>query len=257
MKLTKEQIYTLVSQNHYLPKNKFLSRCVDGRYQNSPDLPALAIPGGDAGQLAVIYSAANQYGFTVDEQKTLYTLLDVLGSKKSFSFHSDMHVDANVLGGGCGHLKQLQLDPDAYKIDKSQLETIIKVQLPCVIDYGSKQTILEGEHKEGAALQVEGAYGILPSSNIETETGKMVVQVFIYHKTLVDERHKVLAKKLIEDKAVTMYDDLDEIYLSQVLSETAESHVFETLKRLAKGLSLYNITFKDEDEFKVEEMGTI
>lgn len=257
VQLTREQVYHFVKENLYLPKKPYLSRCVDGRYPNSPDLPSLAIPGGDAGQLAIIYAASNQYGFQVDEQKVLYSLLDVLGGKKLFSFHTDSHGDQKILGSGCGHLKQLRLDPAAYQIDQDQLKVITDTQLPCVIDYSSVETKLEGEHKESAVLQIEGKYGIFPSMTMETESGNTPVQVFEYHKTLVDERHKALAKKLIEDEAVKLYDGLDETYLAQVLSDTSESHTFETLKRLAKGLPLYNIGFKDDKDFKVEEMGSI
>lgn len=255
--LYKETIDELIRNNVYKPKNSFLSRCVDGRYENSPDLPALAIPGGDAGELAVIYAASNQYGFTVDEQKVLYVLLDILGSKKSFSFHSDSHNLKDGLGAGCGHLKQLRLDPTVYQIDEDQLETILKVQLPCVVDYGSKETILQGDHQEGAAIQIEGNYGILPGFRTESTEGNMNAQVFIYHKTFVDARHKILAEKLIENKAVVLYDGLDAAYLAQVLSETAESHLYETLKRLAQGLPLYNALFKSEKDFDITEMGTI
>ncbi len=252
-----EQVRSFVIENRYLPKDQLVSRCVDGRYPNETELAALAIPGGDAGQLAVIYAAANQYGFMVDEQKVLYSLFDVIGGKEKFSFHSDGKNAQGTLGAGCGHLKQMQIDPEAYQLTKEQVDRILTIQIPCAVGYGARQTVLEGEHGEGAALQIQGKYGVYPHSTIETDSGREPVQVFIYHKTFVDERHKILAKKLIEDKAVELYDELDADYLAQVLSETAESHFFETLKRLAKGKPLYNINFKDEMDFTVEEMGEI
>lgn len=255
--LSKSHIQDLVSTNTYKTDDFYISRCVDGRYPNSSRLPALAIPGADAGQLAVLYTAANQYGFIIDEDLTLQTLLDVIGGKKNFSFHTDKHNLKEGLGGGCGYLKLLKSDPEAFEIDKFQVENLINKQLAQVVEYGSSETVLEGEHKEGAAIQIEGEYGIMPSFSLEISEGTASVQVFVYHKTFVDRRHRVLAEKLIENKAVVLYDGLDATYLSQVLSETAEMHLYETLKRLAKGLPLYNVHFKDEKDFEITEMGII
>ncbi len=49
--LTKEQIREFISENAYKITNetKFLSRCVDGRYQKIENLPPLALPGADLG----------------------------------------------------------------------------------------------------------------------------------------------------------------------------------------------------------------
>ena len=74
--LNKEQIGELILQNKYQvdPEKKFVSRCIDGRYENKKDLSALAFPGADAGEMALILATANSYGFQVNLNKAYQSL---------------------------------------------------------------------------------------------------------------------------------------------------------------------------------------
>ena len=91
--LNREQVIDLVSVNKYLVNERRVSRCIDGRYQNRPNLPALAFPGADVGLLALVLATADTYGFTVDRKKLLQSVFTVLGGYNHFHFHTDDHGD--------------------------------------------------------------------------------------------------------------------------------------------------------------------
>lgn len=252
--LSSEQIRKLAYQNRYKvnAKNALISRCIDGRYPNDSMLSALAFPGTDAGELALVFAAANHYGFEVDLKKTIESFLGVIGGVLNFQLHSDTHADPTIPASGCGHIKQILLDPEAYFLEKKQVLQIQK-ELAVLKKNGAHETILEGDHKEGAVIQIKGNYGISPGYVFEDE----MAQIFVYHTTLVNQRHRLLAKSLIEYKAVTLFSGYDHEYLYDALSEVAEDHLFETAKRLAAGLPLYQIEFGENGDFDVEELGII
>ncbi|MBI2641465.1 hypothetical protein HYW87_02615, partial [Candidatus Roizmanbacteria bacterium] len=197
--ISKEQLHDLVMNNRYKveQKTQYISRCIDGRYQNKEDLPPLAIPGADAGELALILATGNIYGFEVDKEKALNVLTNILGGVKQFNFHSDHHGNPNIPTSGCGHMKMLTLNPKSYHLEKDQIDFINRT-LTNIKKQGAKETILEGDHQEGAALTIKGQYGIFPRFTLETEGDDIETQAFVFHSTLVNERHRLVAKKLIE-----------------------------------------------------------
>jgi len=263
--LDKNQVDCLVRENRYKvsEKTKFLSRCIDGRYPTSlklrgvnQNLSPLAIPGADVGELAVIFAAGNNFGFEIDAEKAFQSLVKIIGGVKNFQLHSDHHADKNIIAGGCGHWKQINLDPEAYSIKKDQIDFIAK-KLIEVKRAGAKEIILEGEHLEGAVVLVVGNYSIFSRCFIETNKQEAPAEVFVYHKTLVNERHRVLASTLLKNKAVKLYEKQDEDYLYHAFCEIADSHLFETAKRLAKGLPIYQINFDNNDNFSLKEIGLV
>lgn len=256
--LSKDQVYELVTKNKYKIKkgSKFLSRCVDGRYLTSDSLPPLAIPGADAGQLGLIFAAANSYGFEVDQEKAFKVLVDVVGGESNFNFHTDEHGDQKIPASGCGHLKQQNLDPEAYNLNEAQLNFIKKILIR-VKQKGAIETVLEGDHQEGAVLQIQGDYSLSPQAIIDTFEGKSNAQVFIFQSSLTNQRNKLIAKKLIAESAVKLFPGCDEEYLYTALTEVTENHVFETLKRLANGLPIFEVNFDKDGTFKIKELGNV
>jgi hypothetical protein len=253
IKLNSSQIQLLVKENRYQvdEKNKFLSRCIDGRYRNNSKLPALALPGGDLGQLALIIACANDFGLDIDYEKVFQSLIKMIGGIKNFSYHTDSHHGGLALG--CGHFTQILKDFVAYNLQKEDIE-FLEEKLKFLKKEGVLPTVLEGNHDEGAILIVKGNFGIFPRFIIETDEGKKEVSVFVYQQTLVDKRHRVLVKKLIEDKAVRLFDNLDEEYLYEVLSEEGEIHLLETVNRLASDLPLFEVIFDDSGQFSLKSL---
>lgn len=256
--LTKEQISQLIWENRYKieEKSRFLSRCIDGRYQNNENLNPLAFPGADAGELALIFATANDFGFEIDEKKILATLLEVVGGVKNFNLHTDHHGDPKIVASGCGHVKQMRLDSEAYSLEKDQIK-LLENSLLTLKKNGANEAVLQGKHEEGAVIIVRGNYSLYPRFRLNTEGGAVAVEFFVFHESLVNERHKILAKKLLENKAVKLIDGCDEEYLYEALSDMTDHHLFETAKRLAKDLPIYGVTFSDDGMFMVEDMGKV
>lgn len=252
MKLNLEEIHNLVRENSYKvdEKSRFLSRCIDGRYENSSELPALAIPGADVGDLAVFFAAANSYGFSIDRQKALNVFTKTVGGVKKLRTHTDSHADKKLVAAGCGHMKQMRLDPAAYSVTQEDLDFLTK-SFTKAVTQGAEQVELQGDHQEGAVLVVTGDYGILPQYTLPTEEKNAHVQVFIFHSDLVDLRHRVLVEAFVKEGVVILPEGCDSEYLYEVVADVTEKHLFETSHRLASGLPIYSAHFEKDGVVKV------
>ncbi|NMB84042.1 hypothetical protein GYA28_02015 [Candidatus Roizmanbacteria bacterium] len=246
------EVESLVRSNRYRvsSEHRFLSRCIDGRYENADDLPALAFPGADVGDFAVVMATANDYGFTIDIDKAFLSFLKTIGGVEHFRYHSDLHHGQTYPASGCGHWKQINMSPEAYRLKKDQID-FINHNLNTMKKNGIKENLLKGEHMEGAVLQLTGDYGIKPRFIIETDEGKVETAVFVYQRTLTDERHRLLARNLLEDKAVRLFEGCGEDYLYQALSDITDNHLLETIGRLAKNLPVFRIAFDNKGDFKI------
>jgi hypothetical protein len=260
--LTKDQLYQVVQTNRY-PLDKInlnLSRCIDGRYQNVVSLSPLTIPGGDIGQLAIIFAAANNFGFSVNQEKVFEALIEFLQGEKNFHFHTDDHSDEKIPAGGCGYFKLLKQEPEKFFLTNKEID-FIEEKLAKLVKDGVKPTTLHGHHDEAAVVMIKGNEGILPRFEIEItvdgETKKIASSIFVFHQILFKDRQKKLAEMLLSKKAIDLFPGLDEEYLTFTLIETGENHLFEALNQLGKGLPIYQIIFENDFGFKVKELGKV
>lgn len=234
-----------------------MSRCIDGRYDNSPSLPASAIQGADAGELALIFSTANTCGLTLNKKGALEALIDTVGGIHNIHFHTDSHAEKGTVLAGCGHIKQASLDLPSYNLTEEQVE-FIKTQFKELKKQGAQETVLQGDHRESAVVFVKGSFGLLPRFKLEKEEGGREGQIFVFHNTFVDARHHILAKKLIALKALDIEGGLEEEYVYSALSDACENHLMETAKRLALGLPIYEVQFfESKITFEVKELGFV
>ncbi len=255
--LSKSQLSSILFDNLYEVKNPLLSRCIDGRYPNSMTLPALAIQGGDAGELALIFSTANTCGLKLNMKKAIQVLIETVGGVKNIQFHTDSHAEKSKVLAGCGHLKQINLDKESYTLTEEQV-TFIMTEFADLKKQGAYEANLQGDHQESAVVFVKGAFGLLPQYKLGREEGGKQGQLFVFHNSFVDTRHRILAKKLIVTKALELEGGLDEEYLYSSLSDACENHLMETAKRLAKGLPIYEVeVFESIHRFEVKELGTV
>ena len=256
MVLDEQQINEFIRENRYKvnQKSRFISRCIDGRYGNSDGLPPLAIPGADAGQLSLILAAANIYGLEVDREKVYESLVEIVGGEKNLKMHTDNH--SKKMMGGCGHMKQITLDPESFNITKEDADFVME-KVATAKKKGAQEVVLEGEHLEGAVVLVRGNWSLKTRYFFAMTEGKVLSQIFVSHQTLVNERHRALAKKLLEKKAFSGLKEDDEDYLYMILSETSEAHLFETLKRMSEGLLIFEVKFEDSGDFDLKQLGDV
>ena len=256
--LSVTQVKDFVEANKYKidPKTRLISRCIDGRYQVEHGLPALAIAGADAGEAAVIFATANIYGFKVEEAKVFQTIGEVVGGVENLRFHTDEHADTEIIMDGCGYIRHKTLSPKDFNVTSKQVE-FIKKKAHEAIKKGAVQEVLLGDHQESAVLLIGGPYGVYPGYALMTSEGKVATQVFEFHRSLVNERHAILSKALIKNKAVKLFEGCDEEYLYEVISSTTDDHLMEIAKRLAKDLPMYSVSFNERGNFTLEEVGKV
>jgi len=113
------------------------------------------------------------------------------------------------------------------------------------------------EKYDGAVLQIKGDYSIKPEFSMKTKEGFVAGELFVFHETVTNNNHKILAKKLIEKKAVELFPGCDEEYLYQAISEVTETQFYETLRKVATELPIFHVSFDTDGTFSIKEMGSI
>ncbi len=243
--LNSDQVYTLVSENLYsFPEYKFQGRCFSGEFKNSFHLPALSIPGGDWGELAILLAAADTYGFEIDINKAAQELFQLSGGNKHL-----LTQDAKNELSTCDHLRHMFENMASYNLKQSSLDLL----------YGEIRQLIPDFHipkkrrhvYEHALLIFEASQGLYPQYSFETYDGSFEARVLVFHKTLVDLRHRELSSKLLGKKIVTLYDDLDADYLYQVISEITEIHLYETMHFIDPDIPLFLVKVNADQDITV------
>lgn len=258
MYLSREHVADLVQANKYKIDHslQFISRCIDDRYHNIDHPASLALPGADPGELALILATGNSYGFEVDKMKVFQALTTVVGGTKNLQMHTDSQNDEKDAFRGCGHMSQLETVPEAYSLAREDVEFILS-SFKLAKSRHANEVVLEGQHKKNAVVIVKGDYGILPRHYLEVNGQKLLVEVFEYHQTLVDKRHRALAQELIKNGGVKLIAGQDEESLYEAFGDIGENHLMETLRSLAKGMPIYEVKFDEEGGFKVVDLGSV
>jgi len=258
MYLSRGHVAELVQANKYKIDHslQFISRCIDDRYHNIDHPASLALPGADPGELALILATGNSYGFEVDKKKAFKTLEAVVGGVRNLQMHTDLRDKNKDAFKGCGHMNQLEILPEMYSLTHEDVEFILS-SFNLAKSRHAHEVVLEGQHKKNAVVIVKGDYGILPRHYLEVNGQKVLVEVFEYHQTLVDRRHRALARALIKDGAVKLLRGQDEESLYEAFGDIGENHLMETLLNLAKGMPIYEVLFDNKGEFEVGELGEV
>jgi hypothetical protein len=240
-----EEIEQFVLRNKYPVENPMLCRCIDGRYDRVEGLPTLAIPGADAGQMCIIFSALRNKKLQFDQTQVFDTLVEVVGGVSNLRFHKDDHKGNKDHLAGCGYIEQVSLDPQAFGLTPEDVE-FTKQKANFAIENGAEEIVLSGEHLEGAILVLFGNYSVYPKEDIDPNN---ILETFVFHHTLSDNRNKVIAKKLIENKVVSEISE-DELY--NELVKSTNLHLSEIARRLAAGLPTYQVRFEDDGRFEIK-----
>jgi hypothetical protein len=245
--MSQQEAEQFVLRNKYpvSENNSLITRCIDGRYDRVEGLPALAIPGADAGQMCVIFSALRSRELQFDQTQVFDTLVDVVGGVSNLKFHKDDHEGNDSHLAGCGYVGQITKDPQAFGLTSEDVE-FTKQKANFAIENGAQEVVLSGEHLESAILILFGNYSVYPKDEVDLNN---ILQTFVFHQSLSENRNKVIAKKLIENKVVSNISE-DELY--ELLTKSTNLHLSEIANRLAKGLPTYKIRFEDDGRFNIE-----
>lgn len=244
--MTKEQLFQLVVENTYevSPEKQFVLRCVDGNYPNEKDLPAVTFPGGDLGVLAMIYASAQSYGFEIESNRAIDTLLEISGGIENFSCYKSSN--AIILSEIIPFYSDVELD-DTYQTSLVQLAE----------EAQKKSLVLHEkplESAENALVRIKGAAGLYPQASLETEYGIKQIQVYVQQQTLLDARNKRIAQLLLGNNAITLFEGCDLEYLYEVFGEMSDYCFYYGLQKEIKQIPLYTVNFTDLAHFEIQEM---
>lgn len=248
MYLTSIQIEELVLKNQYkYTGNKGQSRCFSGHFENSTKLPALALPGGDIGELVVLYSAGITYGIDIDLLQSVKTLEEIVGKGKNDEYQHSIVGNAEE----CRYLHLLSENPEMYSLNKENVSTLFSTMEQSFL--GKKgQSKYNEVYKESACVFVQGEVGVLPHYIFETFEQRIDARILIYHKTFVDQRRRNFSTNLYKNEAVKLYAGLSEEYLYEALSEIGDAHVIETVNKLDPNMPIYSATISPSGSVKIE-----
>lgn len=248
--LNTNQVQELIYKNRYtFEGNKYKSRCFSSEYENLDSLPPLALPGGDIGELAVLLSASINYGFDLN-LNTAWKILNklVATDKNGKNQHSSSHNAEH-----CRYLSFLSENPESYGLNSESIKELFSTVEQSEL-LKNEQKMKGSYRKESALIIVEGEQGVFPHYMFESSDGKEDVYVLIYHKTRVDGRRKQYIEKLLSGGSVNLYEGLGEDYLYEILSETADEHLFETVKNIDLMLPIFTANIPEEGSIKVEQL---
>lgn len=200
-------------------------------YQTSEAVVPVTIPGGLLGDLAVIFSTAEQYGLEVDESKT-WEILSALSVQPTVSTPFINHIITH---------------PDTLSLTPSHSLFLSKMAK------SFKSPHSEPQYPNGAVLIVKGDNALTLPIQAKVEGREIIVYPFVFHHTLVNTWHRNVCEKLIEANAITLLEGQETEYLYEVISDTTDTFLFEDMNYSAPQLPIYSITYLPE-EVKIEDL---
>jgi hypothetical protein len=238
LRLDPEYARQFVSSNTYdvSPETALRMRCIDGNYANDPQLPAIAFPGGDLGDLAVIYASAQSFGFEADAGRCLEVLLEMIGGSQHFSLYESPN---KILTEYLPFVAQLELD--------QSWEDSLLSQAQEMGNQGARIHVPPEYREESALIKVKSEFGLFPQYEVQTDSGQFRTSVYVYHQTLLDRRRKRLSEMLIQTGAVTLFEGCEEEYLFDALSETSDYVFFYALEDELRHIPLYSARISADD----------
>lgn len=200
-------------------------------YQNNDVVVPVAIPGGLLGELAIIFSTAEQYGLEVDEAKTWEIL-------SSFSAQSTVSTP---------FINHIITHPETVALIPSHTAFLSKIAK------SFKPARSEPHYPNGAVLIVKGDNTITLPIQAKVEGRDITVYPFAFHHTLVNTWHRNVCEKLIEENAIMLLEGQEIEYLYEVISDTTDTFLFEDMNYSVPELPIYSITYLPE-EVKIEDL---
>jgi hypothetical protein len=154
----------------------------------------------------------------------------------------DYLTDPNYVG--CGHIKQMLTDPEAYKMSRKVLQGLMRSFFNIKWNGTDEQKqllhydVLRGSHKEGAILLVNVKEPITPETLIPAvrpTDGDM--SMFVVHPSVSAYLRTQLAEQFMND----FYPKMKGALSHSVIQELSVNGIRETASRLASGYPQYTV----------------
>lgn len=234
----------------YVQKNTVRARegrkCVDGRYPPDTARGMLARAGGDCGYVMALMAINQKKKLQLTPEQCFNAVYKVISQKMhgAFCIHTDHHADPEYEGSngqmhqtliGCGHLSKAASQwriRQPYDVHSADVKKIIAYAKNLAdIDDNVEMVNLEGEHAERGVLIIDSS-----TYTVNAMDPKEHTMYFIYDK----KRDEAFMKKLVEAmdiRGVTVED----------MKKEADIQLQATLHNIAKGLPIYEVSYKNEE----------
>ena len=242
-----DEAQTFVEMNNKLVSETNVgSRCIDGRYENISDIPLIAKPGGDVGDIMALFCALNFLKISLPNETILNIVVGFVGGAPHFNFDTDDRTEPADVGYGCDHFKEAKLHPESYGITNEQID-FIGMQLPGLLEKGAHQEVLHGNHAEQAVIVVDSeTHGISPLLRL----GESLREAFVYQKTLHTKQLDTLANMLQEELAASG-QVVEQNTLRAAVYDASAKQLTQTLKILASDLPVYTALIDSHGEVSI------
>lgn len=222
------------------------SRCIDGRYEGISDLPMVAKPGGDVGDVMALFCALNFLKISLPNETVVDIVVKSVGGPAHFNFDTDDRTEPADVGYGCNHFYEAKTNPENYGVTQEQID-FLGSQLPGLVQQGANQVVLHGNHAEQAVIVVDSeTHGVTPLLRL----GESLREAFIYQKTLHTQQLDILANQLQEALA-TAGQVVEQDALRAAIYDASAKQLTETLKLLAKDLPVYTALIDSHGEVSI------
>ncbi len=159
---------------------------------------------------------------------------------------------------GCGHLKRALTLSDQYETRREIVEHILSAYFRERWAGAPEMelVVMDGAHAEGAVLNVVVEGEVQPFSRIPLVSPTAFgAQLFVNHPQVASYLRRQLAELLVRQRDIVK--DVKPAQLHAEMERIAGVQLASTLGALAKGLPIFEVTFLDSGNTKVEPKGHV
>lgn len=161
---------------------------------------------------------------------------------------------------GCGHVRLMLANPERYMVRRPLVEAFLRAYLRMRWEgvHELEYVTLGGGHQEGAVVNILLEGGVWPFTRVPLISPACGdTQMFVNHPQVSDFHREQVARFF------TLHPDFSSIdaehfgVLNKDMRRVAGVQLAATLAVLAKGLPIFDVVFRREDQFTVTEVGVV
>ncbi|MBL9105758.1 MAG: rhodanese-like domain-containing protein [Myxococcales bacterium] len=161
---------------------------------------------------------------------------------------------------GCGHLRLMLQNSEKYLVRRELVEAFLRTYFKMrwegvlELDY----VILGGGHQEGAVVNIRVAGGVWPFTRVPLISPACgATQMFVNHPQVAEFMRDQVARFFSIHPDFLPVGESHFGMLQKDMRRIAGIQLGHTLAALAKGLPIFDVVFRSEQEFSVEEVGAV
>lgn len=244
IRLSREEMFQFAVQTTYIPDKQLLDR-LEPLFTYLPDqenpVPT-TFPGGDMGYIAMIGATGQSYGFEIQLDRVVETLINLRGGIHNLTLQessnpSDITSIIPFLSG--------------VEIDQKLQEELVSIYTK-VSENGNmgKRSI---RLPESAIAIVKGESALYPQTFLRMNEYEQEVAVIVYHQSYMNRQNRLFSEHLIKENIVSLFEGYESSYLYDAFSEMSDLCFFSSIEEQSKKLPIYTVSFTSDIHFEIIE----